>query len=313
MSMRRRAILAVALGGAIVSASLWLVGGSGASRPSAERLGLGFRGRVLLGFHVEVEGAPAGSTFVVANPEPVTSLLVESVLEGPSCTEEQRSMGQLCPPVKRALLRLHVSALLDFREQVPVDSKPRTTLTRRGEGHRSSRISLGIPRLDPGRHCLLVAAIQDAKDAADGRFRQYRSAAAFVLTVKGSAVDHCRARPLAASRDRTQLPTPLGCGEGVLTARADKLTLNRKVSEGTPLWAYAPMCPTPATAVFAMNETLLGSNSVLAPFALPRAPAGDLLVRLPALRSGSYNEIIIQDAGSRLSAVIGEAVSILPR
>jgi len=222
-------------------------------------------------------------------------------------------MGQLCPPVERALLRLHVSALLDLREHVPVDSKRRITLTRRGEGHRSSRVTLGIPRLDPGRHCLLVAAIQDAQDAATGRFRQYRSAAAFVLTVKGSTVNHCRAPPLASARERTRLPSPLGCGEGVLTARSDKLTLNRTVSEGTPLWAYAPACPNSATAVFAMNETLLGSDSVLAPFALPRAGAGDLLVRLPALRSGSYIEIIIQDAGSRLSAVIGEAVAILPR
>ena len=283
------------------------------SKPTAADEGLGYRGAISIGMHLDLPGAHVTDRTFELGTAQVTKprVLIDTVLSGPSCTQEQRSLGQLCPATKRALLRFFVSALLDYRTAVPIAGQSRAVLVRRGEGSREATMPIDLPRFAPGRHCLLVAVLQWQQDSIRGRFRQLRTSGAFMLQVGRSSKDHCVAPPISRTVERRDLAVRVGCGEGVLSAHANRLTLNRRVRQGTILWAYAPHCARATTAVFAVDGRLQPAGGILTPFKLPPgARRVDQLARLPILPRGSYNELFVEDDGAGITATVGEGVLV---
>lgn len=200
---------------------------------------------------------------------------------------------QLCPTPERAAVRFYVSALLDFQRPIMIDGQRRVTVVRRGALRYRRDLSLEIPPLSPGRHCILVSAQEDGLDL----YPIHGGAILYPIAARGEEPDHClperfpaltEAHPSARASD-----LPVGC-EPVITWSDSALMLGRSIEAGEPLWVALGVCREAAVVVFLRDGVLQGADDLMPPFSVTR-PEGEKGWLLPlSLPPGQWQVLSVE-------------------
>jgi hypothetical protein len=284
-----------------------------ASSPRTERFG--FFGGVALGIALRIEGGkPISHGWHIEEPAKQTAhVRLIFNLSGARCEEMSVSAADCISP-ESAVLRFHISGLLDYRTVVKVEGRRHYMVRRRG-AHSEHVLDLSFPKLDAGRHCLLVSVIEKPEDIITMRTPNRGSATVFTLEAGNSETDHC------VVMTNTSLPrssllsnSPIGC-DPVLTISPNRFAFERRgrVRQGTNLWAAIPQCSKRAVTVFARNGTLEGSKSSTPPITFPEsAESPGWMVSLPHLPLGGWNLVVTQEDTRSPRAGISNPVLVVP-
>lgn len=271
----------------------------------------GFRGGVLLGLKLLVPRSPTKGIYHV-NKSQLGRLKIRSAgkLGSPACN----SAATLpCPSREEAVVMMRISALLDLRPVAMGNTGGATTNFRiTAEGPESQDLSLHLPRVQRGRHCLIVALTEDARPVIENQLPQHRIGVLFWLQVGAETENRC---PLPSAhsdlRRVSSIDTEGACGAPILSIHPDRMYLDRTVQQSKDLWAFFPNCGQTILAIFIRNGRLLGRRAALSPFATPSTAT--MALPLISLRPSWYQVLSVyrpQRPAKGISAQLSEPVLV---
>lgn len=290
-----RKLLAIAVALAAAIAGGFLAGRS--SDDNSSFSGFGYRGGVRVGVAIRI-----GDKLIADNTR------LSQVIARDAKVEIQSNLGKLncenqppeliCPSPDAVAVRFWVSALLDLRFPIDVGGKRVATIVRHGSGPNYAKQSLGLPALSPGRHCVLVSALENSNDVIAEQFSQHGIVALWPFVIgESEKPNHCQARSNSAP-GASQLTLDSGpfCSYPLLSKTPHQLYINRRMKFGLPLWAMIPKCSERDTAVFWRDGALLGEKDALPPLAIPsEIKEPGWLVPLRRLPVGAWHLVMVQD------------------
>jgi hypothetical protein len=190
---------------------------------------------------------------------------------------------------------LRTSLVLDARTVVPVDGAPFQDVSVHLPTNQSrSDLRFTLPPLEAGHHCLVVAAIEDARVIFNpGRRTVDHTTAAAVGIDAGPGPEHCAAATLH-SGDVAKADLPLDCDEPLLSPVPTVARRGGRLPAGSRLWAEvtARGCrqPSGATVMFFRDGRLVLTPGPQQPVSIPL----DFQVRvlpLGPVESGSWRVV----------------------
>lgn len=279
-------------------------------RPPAEPASTGFRGGVLTGMRLVVAGQSGRSTFKVpdeANGDSQLDLVVD--VQDADCDDEDDARRCVAP--EDAVLQFTVSATMDLRRVVRVDGGRSASLLQEGAERRQHELKLGLPDLSDGRHCLLVAMVEDPAPLVREQFADHSVARAYTVNVGTSRTDHCRAEPVRESVVAPTVPGGEFCTVSVVGPSKAGLEIRRQVNAGTDLFASLSTCGDSSSGAY-VRDGVLQTDGPFAPFTLDAGGEQQELriVPVPQLESGSLSLVSIQQAAAELHATISQPVVV---
>lgn len=193
----------------------------------------------------------------------------------PSCSGDE---DLSCPPKKDAVVVFSVSALLDYAHPLqPSPSVRKLTATSQG----SFDVSVPLPELAPGRHCVLLAIAERPNEVVHDELPSHGAASLFSIVVGQSRVEHCAAPP-ADGLPLGQAPdTEGGCVDPVLSIRPDEVYLDRSIAVGDELWLFAPSCRYARLVSFLQEGQFADSRSRLRAFRLEATESSKMIALGP--------------------------------
>jgi hypothetical protein len=232
--------------------------------PEAAADSTGFRGGVRTGIGMSLAGVPAEGygriAVTTAGPIDGTAVWTVAVLE-PTCDQFPANLS--CPSPEETRLLFRASAVLDFRTPVEIDGATVAPVRHNGPGESTVKLPIHLPSLGKGRHCVLLALLEDEATVVDGQFPDHGSVALFVIDNNGDEPNHCNPRV-------GELPGTAFVPESGSMGRCGPPTLSGVPSdtpdaEGT-VSATISLCGDSTTISFAHNGQLLGSDTPYPPF-----------------------------------------------
>lgn len=237
----------------------------------------GFRGGVLTGVTLEIPGARIPNDWTRAIQaegfsigEGATVRFTSKLLDA-TCENFPASLP--CPNPTDAVLSFHVSALLDFEQVVPVldefsGAQMEASVNHAGTGRMDTVVPLDLPPLLLGRHCLLIAALEDDATIIEGQFPDHSNVAIFLLQVGDDGPNFCQPQSVASRVSDLAVDGAVSpCGYPFLTSNPSEYT-DDQVTEGS-LWAVLPACGEVNSVVFSVDGILQPADSPLGPRVFP--------------------------------------------
>lgn len=254
--------------------------------------GFGAEVSVMTGIGLEIPGvSPKKLVWRVPEGDPgKISVWIDTRIV-PSPGAPCRIVGAPCTRAETAKLRFFVSALLDYEGPVSVEGSRHAEFVRVGAARQRNVFALGVQPLSAGRHCIVVALMENPREVLTFGFPINGGVWAFVVEVGASKIDHCRippGPPKSASR--------LGPGSGPACRRG--IPLKPVGSEKNPTFeARIGVCTNFAVVVFLRDGVLQGVKD-LPPLTLPGSDAEDrawrVRLRLP---EGAWQYATIEPTG----------------
>ncbi len=251
----------------------------------------GFRGGVRTGIGLSVGGVPArgNGQISLSAHGPIQGVSRWSVLPlDPTCGRFPE--GLACPQPSEAKLLFHVSGLLDFAAPIEMDGAATATVSHQGQAESVVEIPVAIPPLETGRHCILLALLEDEQTVVEGQFPDHGNVALFVIDNGQTEPNHCTA-PGAWPPESwlVRAGGPMGrCGPPTLSGR-------RASAQAGELSVAISLCGPATVAVLARDGELLGADAPYPPFLVEAATEQTvgLVAPLPNLPTGWWRAISV--------------------
>lgn len=221
-------------------------------RPSASEPPTGYRGGVLLGTQLIIDGRPSDDrlVFTLDGVLHTAKVATTAKLERRSCAGLPEELP--CPVKQEARVRIRVSALLDLRRRLPIGGSAVQGLVISGKQVQKRTFDLALPTLAPGRHCVLIAMIEQAQEVVSGQLPSHTLVSPWQLRVGRSNKDHCQGEP-----EKTVTSAPVGdCSTTVLSVSSDGLEVRRSIPVGQSLHAALPSCGGRTSGLLVKNGAL---------------------------------------------------------
>ncbi len=260
--------------------------GPRATPSDTSSISTGFRGGVRTGVGLSLAGVRARGrgqiTLNNSGPLDGKMTLVVVPLE-PTCDRFPSNLP--CPKPEEMTLVFRASGLLDFRTPIDIGDAGVATVRHSGPDESTTVLPVRLPKLEEGRHCVLVALLEDEATVVEGQFPDHGNVALFIVHNHGDQPDHC-------NPPHGELPGTRFIPEGRSMGRCGppNLTTADPDATGTPsgVLVTISLCGPGQITVFTRDGRLQGEGSTHPPFltdgypdqvvgfvgTLPRLPAG---------------------------------------
>ncbi len=260
--------------GCLLTALLLAVG----CEPASTREPLtGYRGGVLLGTQLLVDGQPSDDRLVFTLDGGVShaaKVVITAKLERRSCAGLPE--GLPCPLRQEARVGMRVSALLNLRHRLPIGGSAVQDLVISGRRTQERTFDLALPPLVPGRHCILIATIEQAQQVVKGQLPSHTLVSPWQVRVGRSSKDHCQGAP----PQNSAASTPVGdCTTTVLSVSPSGLEVRRSVPAEQSLYAALPSCGGSTSGLLVKNGAFSAGSmpiSTVGPSQRPRLFVSDV-------------------------------------
>lgn len=189
-----------------------------------------------------------------------------------------------CPTPEQTLVVYRFSALLDMRDRLELvhgdvlSEGPRLVFSHK-EGM-EAEMTLQLPSLEPGEHCVLIGAFEDDATVVEGQFPDHSNAALFMVDVGESAEPRCDVPALNGTWWAVSPDGPIQeCGLPFLTEEPRLYAPDLTAVGG--LWAVLPTCGQQVNdplVVFAVDGVLQGSSDALSPMSVPQLKDSSIVI-----------------------------------
>jgi len=284
------------------------------SSTGASPLGVptGFRGGVLTGVTLEIPGARIPNDWTRAiqaeGPSIGEGAMVRFTSKLLDATCENFPASLPCPAPEEAVLGYRISVLLDLNESVPAPGPMGTrngySFTHAGASRMETVVPLDLPPLPRGRHCLLVAALEDDMTIIEGQFPDHSNIAMFWLQVGEENVDFCHAQMVASPvLDLAPQGPVASCAYPFLTTEPGDYTKDSVSGRG--LWAVLAECEDTTSVVVAVDGILQSAAQPLGPRLLPAGEGNGVAYAIDAPNQSTIRALTVSTSSVNDAAHTG--------